>query len=102
MPESLTNSFKGLYNLVYDKYRIDELYDSIAVSPIVDGSRQLLWRVADVRIIDGAANGIGTVARGLGGLLRQGSSGYIRSYAAWVLAGSVLVIAYIGLMGVGR
>jgi NADH-quinone oxidoreductase subunit L len=102
LPESLANTFKGAYNLLYDKYRIDELYDSIAVHPIVDGSRQLLWRVGDVRIIDGAANGIGTVARGLGGILRLGQSGYIRSYAAWVLAGSVLVIAYIGLMGVGR
>ncbi len=102
LPESLANTFKGAYNLIYDKYRIDELYDSIVVSPLVDGSRQLLWRVGDVRIIDGAANGIGTVARGLGGILRLGQSGYIRSYAAWVLAGSVLVIAYIGLMGMGR
>jgi NADH-quinone oxidoreductase subunit L len=102
LPESLANTFKGAYDLIYDKYRIDELYDSIVVSPLVDGSRQLLWRVGDVRIIDGAANGIGTVARGLGGILRLGQSGYIRSYAAWVLAGSVLVIAYIGLMGMGR
>jgi NADH-quinone oxidoreductase subunit L len=102
LPESLVNSFRGVYDLVYNKYFVDEFYDATVVEPVVDGSRQLLWRVADVRLIDGIANGIGTTARGIGGILRRGQSGYIRSYAAWVLAGSILAIAYIGFMGAAR
>ena len=102
LPESLANSFKGLYNLIYNKYFVDEFYDATVVEPVVDGSRQLLWRVADVELIDGAANGIGTTARGVGRLLRRAQSGYIRNYAAWVLAGSILAIAYIGFMGASR
>ena len=69
---------------------------------MVDGSRQLLWRVGDVRLIDGIANGIGTTARGIGSILRRGQSGYIRNYAAWVLAGTILAIAYIGFLGASR
>jgi NADH-quinone oxidoreductase subunit L len=102
LPESLANSFKGLHNLIYNKYFVDEFYDATVVEPMVDGSRQLLWRVADVGLIDGAANGIGSTARGIGGILRRAQSGYIRSYAAWVLAGSILAIAYIGFVGLTR
>jgi NADH-quinone oxidoreductase subunit L len=102
LPESLANTFKGIHTLIYNKYFVDEFYDATVVEPMVDGSRQLLWRVADVQVIDGVANGIGSTARGLGGILRRAQSGYIRSYAAWVLAGSILAIAYIGFMGLAR
>ena len=102
LPESLATSFKGLHTLIYNKYFVDEFYDATVVEPVVDGSRQLLWRVADVQVIDGVANGIGSTARGLGGILRRAQSGYIRNYAAWVLAGSILAIAYIGFMGLAR
>jgi NADH-quinone oxidoreductase subunit L len=99
IPEALTNSLRGLYTLVYNKYFVDEAYDAAVVNPVIDGSRQLLWRIGDVRIIDGAVNGAGKTARALGSLLRGLQSGYIRNYAAWVLAGSILVIAWVGLRG---
>ena len=102
LPESLANTFNGVYTLIYNKYFVDEFYDETVVEPVVDGSRQLLWRVGDVRVIDGIANGIGSTARGIGGILRRAQSGYIRSYAAWVIAGAVLAIAYIGFMGASR
>jgi NADH-quinone oxidoreductase subunit L len=102
IPESLENTFKGLHTLIYNKYFVDEFYDSTVVEPVVGGSRQLLWRIGDVRVIDGLANGIGSTARAIGGILRRAQSGYIRSYAAWVIAGAVLAIAYIGFMGVSR
>ena len=51
------------------------------------------------RVIDGAVNGAGKVASAAGNLLRHAQSGYIRSYAAWVVAGSILIIAYMGLRG---
>jgi len=102
LPESLANTFKGVHTLIYNKYFVDEFYDSTVVEPVVGGSRQLLWRVTDVRLIDGIANGIGTTARVIGGILRRAQSGYIRSYAAWVIAGTVLAIAYIGFMGASR
>jgi len=102
LPESIADTFRGVHTLIYNKYFVDEFYDSTVVEPIVGGSRQLLWRVGDVRLIDGLANGIGSTARGLGGILRRAQSGYIRSYAAWVIAGTVLAIAYIGFMGASR
>jgi hypothetical protein len=38
----------------------------------------------------------------LGSILRRIQSGYIRSYAAWVLLGAVSVLLTLGLAGVGK
>ena len=89
----------GLYELIYNKYFVDEFYDATVVRPVVDGSRTLLWRTADAGLIDGAVNGIGKTARSIGGALKLAQSGFIRSYAAWVVAGSIAVVIAMALWG---
>jgi NADH-quinone oxidoreductase subunit L len=91
-----------VYRLVYTKYFVDEIYGAVVVTPVVEGSTRLLWRGMDAAVIDGTVNGIGARARGIGGVLRLLQSGNIRSYAAWVVAGSVLVLLAFGLMGGAR
>jgi NADH-quinone oxidoreductase subunit L len=99
LADSVANSFRGLYTLIYNKYFVDEFYDETVVRPIVDGSRTLLWRSVDVEVIDGAVNGIGKRARNIGGVLKLAQSGYIRSYAAWVVAGSILLLIVAAVTG---
>ena len=99
VPKAISSALGGFYDAVYNKYYVDELYDTTFVRPLVDGSRQLMWRVADVWGIDGIVNGIGSTARGIGGILRHAQSGYIRSYAAWVVAGTVIIVLWIGFTG---
>jgi NADH-quinone oxidoreductase subunit L len=102
MADSLSAAFGGLYKLVYNKYFVDEIYDSAVVQPTVAVSRAVLWRGIDVASIDGIVNGIATLARGIGGGLKLIQSGNIRSYATWVLFGSIILIITVGLMGVVR
>ena len=102
LPESIASGLGAIYKLVYNKYFVDEAYNAAVVQPVVQGSRVVLWRAVDVGVIDGAANGIGTEARGLGGILRLLQSGSIRGYATWVVLGSVLVLIAIGIMGGAR
>ena len=90
MPDSLAQTFKAPYQLVYNKYFVDEIYDAAVVEPLVDGSRDVLWKGVDAGLIDGIVNGVGTRARGIGGVLRLLQSGNIRSYATWVVFGSVV------------
>ena len=78
---------------------MDEIYDAAVVKPLVGGSRAVLWRVMDAGVIDGIVNGVGARARNVGGVLRLMQSGNIRSYATWVLFGSVLVIVALGIAG---
>jgi NADH-quinone oxidoreductase subunit L len=99
IPDTIVKTFSVPYNWIYNKYFVDEFYDATVISPTIDGSRNLMWRVFDVRGIDGIANGIATVAQGVGGILRKAQSGYIRNYAAWVVAGAVAVLAWVGLKG---
>jgi len=102
MADSFVSGIKGLYTLVYNKYFVDELYDAAVIKPVVNGSRVVLWRGVDAGVIDGSVNGVGARAQNVGSLLRLMQSGNIRSYATWVLLGSVLVIAALGFAGVMR
>jgi len=92
LPDVFVARAGALYRLVYNKYFVDEVYDATVVQPVVRGSRTVLWRGTDVGLIDGTVNGIGARARDLGNLLRLFQSGNIRSYATWVLCGSVILL----------
>ncbi len=87
------------YRLVYNKYFVDEIYAAAVVRPVVEGSDKLAWRGMDVGVIDGMVNGLAARAQRAGAALRQIQSGNVRSYAAWVLFGAVLVIVAFGFWG---
>jgi NADH-quinone oxidoreductase subunit L len=92
-----------LYTLVANKYYVDEFYFAFIVRPLEGISRFVLWRGMDETFIDtGMVTGVARLIRGWGALLRQFQSGSIRNYATWVLAGSLLVIFVLGLVGGGR
>jgi len=99
LADRVSGSLGGLYRLVYNKYFVDEAYDAAVIQPAIKGSRSLLWRGIDVGVIDGMVNGAGSRARDLGNLLRLIQSGNIRSYATWVLFGSVFVLIAARLLG---
>ncbi|HEY2018698.1 MAG TPA: NADH-quinone oxidoreductase subunit L, partial [Bryobacteraceae bacterium] len=99
MADSLVSALKAPYTLIYNKYFVDEIYDYTVVKPVVGGSRILLWKGIDAGLIDGIVNGMGARARNVGSVLRMIQSGNIRSYATWVLLGSVLVIVMMGIAG---
>ncbi len=101
LPDTIVSTFSGPYRWVYNKYFVDEFYDSVVVSPTVDGSRALLWKVMDAGAIDGLVNGAGKTASAIGGVLKRLQSGSIRSYAAWVVLGSILVLVYAGIRNSG-
>ncbi len=97
--ESLKRTFRWPYEVVYNKYYVDEAYDSLIVHPIRDGSDTVLYEGVDVGIIDGAVNGTGSLMRAVGGGLRHLQSGYIRRYAAWVVTGAVVLVAVASYWG---
>jgi len=102
MADSLAAAFKLPYQLIYNKWFVDEIYDTAVVKPVVAGSRVVLWKGMDAGVIDGSVNGVGARSRDLGGILRRMQSGSVRSYATWVLLGSVLLIWAMGFAGAAR
>jgi len=102
LADSVSSGFGWLYRVVYNKYFVDEIYNAAVVKPLVAGSRVVLWRGVDAGLIDGMANGIGSRSQGFGSVLRLLQSGNIRSYATWVLFGSVILVVALGLVGAAR
>jgi NADH-quinone oxidoreductase subunit L len=86
---------KGLHELLYQKYYVDELYQAVVVGPLLWLSRNILWKLVDVGIIDGTVNGIATGTTATGDKVRLQQSGNVRSYAVWVLIGAVVVFVII-------
>jgi NADH-quinone oxidoreductase subunit L len=102
LADSVTSGFGWLYRAVYNKYFVDEIYDAVVVNPLVAGSRVVLWRGVDAGLVDGIANGVGSCSQGFGSWLKLLQSGNIRSYATWVLFGSVILVVALGLVGAAR
>jgi NADH-quinone oxidoreductase subunit L len=86
---------EGLHKLLYNKYYVDELYHAVVVGPLLWISRNVLWKVVDVGLIDGTVNGIATGTTAAGDTVRQQQSGNTRSYAVWVLVGAIILFAII-------
>jgi NADH-quinone oxidoreductase subunit L len=98
LPAELAGRFRSVYTLLLDKYRIDELYHAVFVSPLLLFSRYALMGVVDTGLITGGAAGLGFAAQGLGSIARRLQSGNIRTYAGWLAfgAGGLLLLAYFG------
>lgn len=93
VPARLTASLKGLYRLVYNKYFVDEAYETAVVKPGYRLSESFLFRVIDVWIIDGIVNAVGFTARLFGSTIRLFQTGVVRTYALFFLLG-VLFLVY--------
>ncbi|HUC30604.1 MAG TPA: NADH-quinone oxidoreductase subunit L [Candidatus Acidoferrum sp.] len=102
LPQKVADALNGLYVAVLNKYYIDELYATLFVKPLVEGSTRILWHGVDQKIIDDSINDAADGARHVSDEVRQMQSGNLRSYAGWIAAGSALVIAYMIWFGVGR
>ena len=84
----------GLYTLLLHKYYVDELYDGAVVQPIKLLSTGGLWKGVDAGAIDGAVNGIGQTVRAASGALRRVQTGSVRTYAASLFLGVVLILGW--------
>lgn len=49
----------------------------------------------DVAVIDGAVRGVARITMGSGSLLRRTQTGFVRSYAMWILLGAIALVATI-------
>src|SRR5262249_9086555 len=67
--------FAGLYRLLDHKYYVDEIYDATIVQPIRIVSQEGLWKIVDVRVIDGTVNLVGRAVEGSSQELRRTQTG---------------------------
>ncbi|MGH8149725.1 MAG: NADH-quinone oxidoreductase subunit L [Steroidobacteraceae bacterium] len=94
LAESAARALQPLYRLLVNKFYFDWFNENV----IAAGTRLLgvgLWRAGDQGVIDGAlVNGTAEGVGRLGGVLRLIQSGYLYSYAFWMIIGLVVLIGW--------
>ena len=90
----------GLYQLIYNKYYIDEINNWFWVRQgkiIADW----LWKTYDDGVVDGLVNGVAVLTSWTGSQLRKMQTGYVRNYAFSMVIG-ILFVLIACLVGVGH
>lgn len=92
--EKIKTKFATTYQLLLNKYYVDELYDRIIVKPFINLALYF-WQFIDVQIVDGLANGSADFVAWCSKVFRKVQTGYIRNYALSLALGVVIILTYI-------
>ncbi len=81
----------AIHKLVYNKYWVDEIYESLITKPLnfIGGA---LHKVIDNELIDGIVNGCGYVVNGVSGVIRRAQTGNIGFYVFVMVISIVLIL----------
>jgi NADH-quinone oxidoreductase subunit L len=94
-PDLVAEQLGPVYRFVYNKWYFDELYNVLFVRPAFWFGRKF-WKVGDEGIIDrfGPDGAAWAVAQGTVGAKRL-QSGFLNTYALWMLVGLVAAITWV-------
>jgi NADH-quinone oxidoreductase subunit L len=81
-------SIKGLHQVVYNKYWVDEIYSGAILKPLIEMSKAL-WVYVDVGVIDKATYKLTDFIRSAGDGIRSIQSGQIQAYTLVLVLGVV-------------
>lgn len=87
-----------LYQLVLNKYYVDEGLTLLLINPILAFARGAT-RYLEGDALDGGARGFASLFRGTSSGLRRLQTGYMRNYALAILLGAVLIVVYFAVRG---
>lgn len=85
----------GIGKVLENKYYVDEAYDTLIVNPIQKTSSNFLWKIFDIKIIDGAVNGIAKYISNISFDWRKLQTGVIQDYTTISVAGVIVIIVYL-------
>jgi NADH-quinone oxidoreductase subunit L len=91
-PDRIADRFKGVYNLLLNKYKVDEIYNYLFVDGLVHKLAKALYTIGDIKIIDGFINWF---AGAIGSTSQSGKklqTGYVQQYAFAMGLGLVVLV----------
>ena len=92
---AMAEKMSGLYKVLLNKYYVDEAYHMLVAGPILAASRDFLWKIVDVVVIDGVVNGSAKSMGAAAGILRRMQSGVAQNYALVMMIGIVIMLAMV-------
>jgi len=115
-PDVICLQFKNAYELLYNKYYVDEIYDTVIVRPlkrfarycysfdlsVIDGivngagwfTRLAAWisHKFDIYVVDGAVNSLATLVDFSSGFWRRIQTGFLQNYALIFIIGLAVIV----------
>lgn len=96
---SMAENQPYLYKFLLNKWYVDEIYDFLFVNPAKAIGR-FLWRKGDMGTIDGFLNGLAMgIVPFFTRLAGRAQSGYIFTYAFWMVLGILVLVSWISIGG---
>jgi len=93
VPARLAPAERGLGRLLWKKWYVDELFDALVVRPVMWLSREVLWKVVDVGVVDGLlVNGTAAVSRAVGWVGSRLQTGEVGVYVVLFVVGVIAVV----------
>jgi NADH-quinone oxidoreductase subunit L len=102
IPFLLAWRLKAPYELLLNKYYIDEVYNFIVTRPLFWVSNNVLNTAIDGFVIDGAAEGAGLAVQTSGEVARRAETGNVQHYAFVYLLGALGIVGYYLFLVTGR
>ena len=90
---ALAERNRRAYNMVKNKYWVDEFYHNFLITPLLMFTRGIFELVFERGVVNGSGRAAGAATRSFSWLARKQISGNIRSYAGWLAIGAAAVIA---------
>jgi len=94
LPHLLAWKAKGMYDLLLNKYYVDEFYNLTVTRPLFWVASSALNRVVDTFAIEGVVNGAGLTVETSGELARRSETGNVQQYAFVYVLGVVAIVTY--------
>ena len=103
IPVWLGKKFQFTYELLWNKYYIDEIYDFIIVKPVIWVARAVIVNITDGKIIEGIVNGVPRAIGDFSQQLRRIQTGFVHHYATAMALGimAIVVIVFVWSGGNG-
>ncbi len=94
LPQKLAEKYAFHYQVIYNKYYVDEIYEFLIVLPIYYLS-VFFWKVVDAFFIDGiGVNGPAWLVKRLSSGARLVQNGYVQTYGTFMLIGLISILCF--------
>ena len=94
LADILAFTWPRVYDLVLNKYYVDEVYEAVFVRPAVSFSTWM-WQFFDVGVVDGLVNGTAEAIGANSGLWRRLQTGNVQHYAVSMFLGAMVILGYL-------
>jgi NADH-quinone oxidoreductase subunit L len=98
LPGRIAAAARWIYDVLWDKYWIDEVYETLFLGPYRMACG-FSWRAVDSVLIDGIVNGVGRGVSAAAISWRRLQTGNVQHYALGMVVGAVVVLSYYWFRG---